>query len=159
PHWILVAQRLGLTADCFRSPIELKRWNHHIDRLARDPNPKGEEPRLPLYRRQFEKYARQLIEARPRRAAWVEPVPPKTTYNTPAPTSTSKGRTPRTTRFSQGRINQRRADLWAVHRFAQNKRGAKATEETLAASIAEIAAAFTGFDPLDPDSVTADDLG
>lgn len=62
------------------------------------------------------------------------------------------------TGFSQGRANQRRADLWAVHRHdLKDKR--KVTAATYAAFMSRLAAAFPGRDVLDPDSITPAELG
>jgi hypothetical protein len=62
------------------------------------------------------------------------------------------------TGFSQGRVNQRKADLWAV-RYGQSKLERKATSESYDAFAAQVVAAFTPYDVLDPESVTAAELG
>ena len=61
--------------------------------------------------------------------------------------------------FSQGRVNQRRGDLWAVHRHELKKRNQRSTNETFDAYVAELERAFAPRDVLDPDAVTAAELG
>ena len=61
--------------------------------------------------------------------------------------------------FSQGRINQRRADLWATHRHDFKKLRKKVTAASYDAYVSKIAAAFARRDLFDPDNVTSAELG
>lgn len=69
------------------------------------------------------------------------------------------GKPRRSTGFSQGRVNQRKADLFAVHRHDFKKRNKKATTASFEAFVSRLAAAFPRRDLFDPDSVDPAELG
>ncbi len=69
------------------------------------------------------------------------------------------GKPRRPTGFSQGRANQRRADLFAVHRHDFKKRYKKAATASFEAFVSRLAATIPRRDLLDPDSVTPAELG
>jgi hypothetical protein len=82
----------------------------------------------------------------------AEPTPKSKKHSPERPKKNAAG-------FSQGRINQRRADLWAAHRHDFKKLKKKVTAASYDAYVSKIVAAFARRDLFDPDSVTSAELG
>lgn len=69
------------------------------------------------------------------------------------------GTTSRPGRFSQGRRNQRKADLWALHRAKRRSQSKEATNKTFDELLRGFARAFPGRNILDPNDITPAELG
>ncbi len=122
---------------------ELQDREREIDR-----NCEEERQRQRLWRQQQSEH--RANEARQHEPG-AEPKP-----NTKRPPT---GKPRRSTGFSQGRANQRKADLFAVHRHDFKKRNKKATTASFEAFVSRLAAVFPRRDLLDPDSVDRVELG